>query len=93
MAKEVRGSGAGLAPSLGELGVDENNSDIILIGEDTPGRESVPPAPSDSGVLQDRDILCEFPPGQSPSITVTLKDYRIDCSAEVSATWENYGEN
>ena len=74
MAEEVRGSGAG----LGGLGVGDNESDIILIGEDTPGREPVPLKAS--GVLQDGDILCEFPPGQSPCITVTLKDYRIGCS-------------
>ena len=29
-----------------------------------------------STMLGDRDVLCEFPPGRSPAVAVTLKDYR-----------------
>ena len=68
MAKEVRGSEAG------DLGVEEEEDVIVLIGDDTPGRK--PASPKASDMLKDRDILCEFPPGQSPCITITLRDYR-----------------
>ena len=29
-----------------------------------------------SSMLGDRDVLCEFPPGRSPAVAVTLRDYR-----------------
>ena len=29
-----------------------------------------------STMLGDRDVVCEFPPGRSPSVAVTLRDYR-----------------
>ena len=26
--------------------------------------------------IQEKDLLCEFPPGESPSVAVTFKDYK-----------------
>ena len=46
----------------GGLGLKEDASAIVITDDDTPGSDS--------------DTLCQFPPGQSPCIKVTLRDYR-----------------
>ena len=53
------------------MGVKKDNSVIVIIDDDVTRRTIV-----SSSVLKDTDILCQFPHGQSPCITVTLRDYK-----------------
>ena len=53
-----------------EIG-DEEVGEIIGVKKPPVGRQT-----RRNTRIQENDLLCEFPPGESPSVAVTFKDYK-----------------